>query len=51
MRFTLEHVKKKIEECGNKLLSNEYKNYRQKLQIICHKCNKEYTQSYQMIQK
>lgn len=51
MRFTLEHVKKKMEECGDKLLSNEYKNYRQKLQIICHKCNKEYTQSYQMIQK
>jgi very-short-patch-repair endonuclease len=51
MRFTFEQVKTKIEEYGDTLISTEYKNYRQKLQIKCHKCDDEYEQSYQMIQK
>ena len=51
MRFTLEQVSNKISELGDTLLSTEYKNYRQKLQITCHKCNQEYTQSFQMILK
>lgn len=51
LRFTIEHVKETIEKIGDKLLSTSYKNYRQKLEIICHTCNKEYKQSFQMILK
>lgn len=51
MRFTLEQVKNKIEDYGDTLNSTEYNNYRQKLQIKCHKCNDDYEQSYQMILK
>ncbi len=51
MRFIFEQVKTKIEEYGDTLISTEYKNYRQKLQLKCHKCGDEYEQSYQMIQK
>ena len=51
MRFTFEQVKTKIEEYGDTLISTEYKNYRQKLKIKCHKCYDEYEQNYQMIQK
>lgn len=51
MRFTFEQVKTKIEEYGDILISTEYKNYRQKLQIKCHNCEDKYEQSYQMIQK
>ena len=50
MRFTIEQVKTKIEEYGDTLISTEYKNYRQKLKIKCHKCYDEYEQNYQMIQ-
>lgn len=51
MRFTLEHVRNVIEDGGDKLLSTEYKNYRQKLNITCHKCNKNYEQCFQLILK
>lgn len=51
MKFTLEQVRDKISEYGDTLISTEYKNYRQKLQIKCHKCEEEYEQSYQMILK
>ena len=51
MRFTLQEVYQKISEYGDTLISTEYKNYRQKLQIKCHKCDEEYEQSYQMILK
>jgi very-short-patch-repair endonuclease len=51
MRFTLEHVQNTIQKHGDLLLSTEYKNYHQKLNITCHKCHKEYEQSFQMILK
>lgn len=51
LRFTIEQVKETINKSGDILLSTEYKNYRQKLKIKCHKCDEEYEQSFQMILK
>lgn len=51
MRFTYEQVKQAIEEHGDTLISTEYQNYRQKLEIHCHMCNKDYKQTFQAIQK
>lgn len=51
LRFTIEKVREVIEKMGDKLITTEYQNYRQKLVLICHKCDSEYEQSFQMIQK
>lgn len=51
MRFTFEYVKSTIEQHGDTLLSTSYKNYRQRLEIVCHKCNCTYSQTFQCIQK
>ncbi|NBO99418.1 MAG: hypothetical protein EBU90_04725 [Proteobacteria bacterium] len=51
MRFTFDHVKKTIEQHGDTLLSTTYKNYRQPLEIVCHKCKYTYKQTFQCIQK
>jgi very-short-patch-repair endonuclease len=40
-----------IEQHGDTLISTSYKNYRQRLEIVCHKCNCTYSQTFQCIQK
>lgn len=49
MRFTYEYVKEFIEKYGDKLITDNYKNYRQRLEVICHKCHIQYDQTFQVM--
>lgn len=50
-RYSIEEVRKYIENLGGKLLSESYNNNSDYLKILCNKCNKEFERTFDVVKQ